>query len=419
MAAAIPAAIGVGSSLISGISGKGAAKKQQQELERQRQMIQPLINAQVDATNFGLGQARQYLPRAAVLFDEANANAKGAMGSAYRDRDVAMTDYKRLLEDALSQRDALYAQGNEIMGKGKGLIGTGEGLIGQGRGLLEGATPYLSGAGSALRDIGKFYRKFMDGGNRAIDEFLPSAQRTYETFAPEFGNINQGFDAASQNIAKFAPRGGGRITASTNLEMQRQKGISDTFFQGRQSLQDKGLSAAFQGAQGQQGVAQALQALGLGQGQLGLGTIGQGTNVIGQGNSLIGSGTNLFGAGNQALATGGGLAQNAFGQGQNALAQVLAAIAAANQSTQGLADIGKLGLGIAGGNAGNIFDMVNQQGNRALASRNQSTGVGGLGGALVDLFSKQSVQDKIGDIFGKKKPLSNYILDGTDFNYVY
>lgn len=405
MASAIPAAIGVGSSLISGITGKGAAKKQEKLAKQQLAQLQPLINAQIDATNFGLGQARQYLPRAAVLFDEANYNAKNAMGHAYSDRDVAMTDYKKLLEDALNQRDSIYAQANQTIGSGRGLIGKGEGL-------LDAATPYLRGAGSALRDIGKFYRGFMDGGNAAIDKFLPSAQRTFETFAPEFGNINQAAGAANRKIAEFAPRGGGRITASNDIEMQRQKGLSDTFFQGRQALQDKSLTAAFQGAQGQQGVAQALQALGLGQGQLGLGTIGQGTN-------LLGAGTNMFGAGNQALATGGGLAQNAFGQGQNALAQVLAAIAAANQSTQGLADIGKLGLGIAGGNAGNIFDMANQQGNRALAAR-QGTSAGGLGGALVDLFSNQKVQDKVGGalggIFGGRK---NNILEGTDFNYMY
>lgn len=344
MAAAIPAAIGVGSSLISGVSGKGARKRQE---EMQRQQLELLRNASIYGTEF----AKSVLPDATNKLAQSYENARSAEGVALGDRATAMTDYKKLLNDALAQRDSLYSQGQN---------------------LLSGASPYLRGAGAALGDLQRFYRPFMTEGAAAIDRFLPSAQRTFETLAPEFGQVNQAYKSASQNIAEFAPRGPGRITAGNDLEIARQQGITRTFSEGRRNIQQQGLQAAFQGAAGEQQRANALQQLGLGQGQLGLATIGQGT---------------------QAFGTGAGLAQNAFGQGQQSLAQALQAIMQQMQSGQALGQLGAstLGGGTSGAAAGLSSLGQTQQNN---GSANQ------LGSYLVDFFGNKSVQDKISGLWG-------------------
>src|SRR5262245_50247051 len=135
MAAMLPAAIGVGSSLIGGISGKGAAKKQQRLAEQQFRQIQPLLNAQIAASQFGLDQARQ-------LYGPAAKQLQDVYGTS-------MDSYNKLLSNAMSQ------SGN----------------------LMNMSTPYLQGAGTALSDLQKFYRPFMTEGASAIERFLPSAQQ--------------------------------------------------------------------------------------------------------------------------------------------------------------------------------------------------------------------------------------------------
>lgn len=358
MAAAIPAAIGVGSSLIGGISSKGARKKQE---EMQRQQLELLRNASIYGTEF----AKSVLPDATNKLAQSYVNAGEAKDLALQDRTTAMTDYKKLLNDALAQRDALYNQG--------------QGLMNQGKITLSGANSYLQGAGAALSDLQRFYRPFMTEGAAAIDRFLPSAQRTFEALAPEFGQVNQAYKSASQNIAEFAPRGPGRITAGNDLEIARQQGITRTFTEGRENMRKEGLSAAFQGAAGEQQRANALQSLGLGQGQLGLGTIGTGLNTIGQGT--------------QALGTGGALAQNAFGQGQQSLGQALQAILQQMQAGQGLGQLGTSALGVgASGNAAGLSALGQTQQNNGSANQ--------LGSYLVDFFGNKSVQDKIGGLWG-------------------
>lgn len=365
MAQAIPAAIGVGTSLVGGISGKGAAKEQRKLAERQLAQLQPLINAQIAASQFGLDQAQQLYGPAADIFKNIYSTSMG-------DRDTAMGDYSRLLEDAITKSNEMY--------------GEGKGLTAEGRNLLLQSQPYLQGAGTALSDLQKFYRPFMDSGQRAIDAFLPSAARVNETLAADFGNVNQGYRSASENIARFSPRGGGRVSTLARADIDRQKQLSDMFFQGKQNLRDTALGAAFQGAAGQQNVANSLRDLGLGQGQLGLGTIGQGL-------STIGTGTNILG-------TGGGLAQNAFGQGLQALGLGL-------NAGQGLGNLATTGLqlGLSGGQQ--AYNMYNQQSGQAYNATfpGASGGAGkGLGGYLVDLFSNKGVQNKLNDLFGFGTP---------------
>lgn len=393
MAAAIPAAIGVGGSIIGGIQGKGAAKRQEKLAQQQLAQLQPLINAQVAGTQFSLDQARQ-------LYPEAAETLRTIFGKSLGTFDPLVGDYRSLLDEARGRSSELY-------GMGKGQIGGGEQLVGEGRGLLQSSLPYLSGAANALNDLQQFYRPFMFDGQRAIDRFLPSAGRVNQLMAPEFGNINQGYRSAQDNIARFAPRGGGRVSTMARADIDRQKQLSDVFFQGRQGLADRALGAAFQGAQGEQNRANSLQSLGFGQGQLGLSTIGQGLNKMGLGLNTIGAGTSLLG-------TQGGLAQNAMSQGLQALG--LGGSAAGNLSQLASATMGQ---GLSGGQG--LYNLYNQQANRAFESMPGRGGGQQLGGFLVDLFSNKGVQDKIGNFFGGlfgggKK---NNILPGTDFNYGY
>lgn len=294
MAAAIPLAIGAGSSIIGGIQGKGAAKRQQQLAQQQLAQLQPLINAQISASQFGLNQAQQLYPQATEK-----------LGNIY------------------------------------------DQSLGQFSNLMPQSSSYLTGAQGALKDLTSFYQPFMQGGASAIDRFLPSASRVQQAFAPEFGNINQGYTSASENIAKFAPRGGQRGSTMALLDLNRQNQLSNTFFQGRNQLFQTGLGSAFQGAAGLGSVVDQLKALGLGTGQLGLGFLGQGAGAAG----------NL-----------GGLAQ------------------------------GAMGLGLQGGQE--AASIYNQQANRAFQVQPANTGFGDFGSQLADIFRQPGVQNKIGGFFG-------------------
>lgn len=58
MAAAIPAAIGLGSSVIGGIQGKGAAKKQAKLQEQQYALLKPLLEAQSAGGKYAIDQSK-------------------------------------------------------------------------------------------------------------------------------------------------------------------------------------------------------------------------------------------------------------------------------------------------------------------------------------------------------------------------
>lgn len=215
MAGAIAPAIGLGTSLIGGISGKGAAKKQQKLAEQQYQMLKPLIEAQIKGSQYALGEAQN--------------------------------------------------------------------LYGLSR-------PQIMGAEGAIRDLQNFWRPTMSGDRSAIDRF----------FAPERRAINQGYRTAAENIAKFAPRGGGRISALARGDIQRQGQLADTIFAGRR-----------EGANQSKDLAGMLSQLGLGTGGLATGTLGAGLSGGSQAyglynsqanrayDSQFGGGGNLFGPGNQ------------------------------------------------------------------------------------------------------------------------
>lgn len=65
MATAIPAIAGLGGSIIGGISGKKAAKKEDKRYQEQMAMMKPLIEAQTKGSQFALDQSKPYLQGAA------------------------------------------------------------------------------------------------------------------------------------------------------------------------------------------------------------------------------------------------------------------------------------------------------------------------------------------------------------------
>lgn len=190
----VPAAVGIGSSIFSGISGKRAAKKQAQKEAEMMKLVQ--------------GQ---------------------------------------------------LAQGKETFGIGKEQVGKGAG--------------YLQGAQQGLGDLKKFWQPLVTGDRSAIDAFL----------APERRAINQGWQATNQNLFRMAPRGGGRVSALANADVNRQGALNDLVFGARREG------------------ANQLANLNQSQGQLGLGQLGAGAGILGQG---LNAGQGVFGLfGNQTQRT--------------------------------------------------------------------------------------------------------------------
>lgn len=362
MATAIPAAIGVGTSIIGGIQGKGAAKQQRQLAEQQMRQLQPLINAQTEGIQFGLGQARSLFPQATDAINMVFNQATGTF-------EPLMKDYKAMLNDALGKQAALETEGT--------------GLMNAGRGMLAGSLPYLQGGAAALKRLGDFYGRFMDGSSeRLIEQFLPSGKQIQSIYGSDIQNVNDASMSASSNIEKFAGRGGGRVSSMNKNEMERQKGINQIFSQGKQNLLQTNLGNAFQGAAGQQNVANSLVQLGLGKGQLGLGTIGAGQ----QSKQL----------GNQALGTGGNLA---LGQ----LSQALQSLGLAGNAAGNLGSLANSLMGLTNA-GGNMYSLYNQQANRAYGSDANSGRPSPLGGYLVDLFKNPTVSGSINNWLGIGKP---------------
>ena len=176
MATAIPAAVGLGGSLIGGISGKGAAKKQQQLTQQLMQMLQPLIQV------------------------------------------------------ATQGKQAALQTGTALANKSQGYLDTGTGGL---TGILK-----------------NFWGPLLSGNRSAIDQFL----------SPERRAINQGYQSTLEDVARFAPRGGGRVASTVKANVQRQGQLSDLVFGARR-----------QAAEGGAGVSNQLAGLGLS----GVGTGGQ------------------------------------------------------------------------------------------------------------------------------------------------
>lgn len=362
MAAAIGPAIGVGSSIIGGIQGKGAQKRAEQLQRQQLAMLQPLLQEEAALTRFSGEQARS-------LFPQATNSLNSILNQSLGQVEPLLKDYRAMLGQGQAGQDKLFQQGDQLR-----QLGLNE---------LSSASPYFEGARAGLGDLQRFYRPFMFDGQRAIEKFLPSQANLQKLMAGDFANVNQGFKSASENIANFAPRGGGRVSTMANADVNRQQQLTQLGAQGRQNYLQTGLQSAFQGAQGQQGVSQALAQLGLGKGQLGLGQIGAGQQSQQLGISEFGSKANV---------------------GLNQLSQALQALGLAGGAAGNLGQLASstLGQGMAGGQK--AFDLFNQTANRNtsmdLQRLRNSQGTMGLGGFLVDLFNNKGTQNFLGGLFG-------------------
>lgn len=74
MAAAIPAAIGLGGSVIGGISGKGAAKRQERLAREQMAQLKPLLDLQIQTGQYALGQSKPYITGAGQALTDLQNN---------------------------------------------------------------------------------------------------------------------------------------------------------------------------------------------------------------------------------------------------------------------------------------------------------------------------------------------------------
>lgn len=351
MAAAAGPIAGIGTSIIGGIQGKGAQKRQEQLLKQQMAQLQPLINAQTQGLQFSLDQGRQLFPAAQNAIQTVFNSATGSF-------EPLMKDYQSMLNNALTTQGKFNAEGDELMSRG--------------RNLLDSANPQLMGIMSGLGDLQASLRPFINEGASAIEKFLPGGSTLNRLLAGQMGDINQGFKSASQNIEAFAPRGGGRISSLANADINRQQQLNQARSQGTQNFGQMALNNFFQGVEGSRNLLGQQGQLELGraqqQGQLGLGAIGAGQQSKQLGISDFGSkagvGLQQLQAALQSLGIGAGAAGN--------LGQLAS---------------GALSLGNQGG--GNIYDMVNQQANRTF-SPSQSSGKG-LGGYVVDLFNTPGI----------------------------
>lgn len=144
MPQAIPAAIGLGGSVIGGIQGKGAAKRQERLAREQLELIKPLLQNQVESGRFALDESR----------------------------------------------------------------------------------PAIRGARKGIEDLrDKFYKPLAFGDRSAINAFL----------SPERRAINQGYRSSLDTVARFAPRGGGRVSSMIRADQDRQGRLSDLVFNARRA----------------------------------------------------------------------------------------------------------------------------------------------------------------------------------------
>lgn len=114
--------------------------------------------------------------------------------------------------------------------------------------LMDMAAPFATGAQQAFKDVQGWWSPILAGNTSAINQFL----------SPERSAINQGYQSAVGNAARFGPRGGGQVSALAQGDLARQQQLSNLIFGARQNAA---------GALGNLGQAQGS----LGQGLMGLG----------------------------------------------------------------------------------------------------------------------------------------------------
>ena len=194
---------------------------------------------------------------AAIGLGGSIAGGFSGKGAAKRQETIAR-EQMRQLQPLI---EAIIQGTQASIGEGRTQIGRGEKLAGQ---SLPFFLKGLQGQEGAIMDLQNFFRPLTTGNRAAIDAFL----------SPERRAINQGYQAVQNNIARFAPRGGGRVAAGIQADVERQGKLSDLVFNARRA-----------GAEGTGQVASQFGQLG----GLGLQGVGQGFGGIGQGLQALGS----------------------------------------------------------------------------------------------------------------------------------
>ena len=104
------------------------------------------------------------------------------------------------------------------------------------------AQPFMQGSQKALTDATNWWAPLMQGNNSAINQFL----------SPERRAINQGYQSAMTNVARFGPRGGGQVSSLLMGDLARQGQLSDLIFGARRQAVDATTQLGqMQGALGQ------------------------------------------------------------------------------------------------------------------------------------------------------------------------
>lgn len=105
-----------------------------------------------------------------------------------------------------------------------------------------------------LEQVGEFFKTLLTGDKQAVTQ----------TLSPEIEATRSQYDAAKRNLAEFAPRGGGQVSAIGNLQAGEASQIGNLYTGARQ-----------RGAEGLAGIGSALGSLGIASESLATESIGK------------------------------------------------------------------------------------------------------------------------------------------------
>lgn len=143
----------------------------------------------------------------------------GMFGKSAQKKQAKLAQQQQALQNQISQQQ--LAQQQQIIGM---------------------AQPFMQGSQKALSDATNWWAPLMQGNNSAINQFL----------APERRAINQGYQSAMTNVARFGPRGGGQVSSLLAGDLARQGQLSDLIFNARrQAVNATTQLGQMQGAMGQ------------------------------------------------------------------------------------------------------------------------------------------------------------------------
>src|SRR5262245_51889387 len=122
VAALAPAIIGAGASIFSGLKGGKGADKQAKQAQQQLEMLRPFLQAQsdmsqmsLDAISRGLNPLLASLTEGATDADQLGENLNSWFYPSW--------------QEALTQNNQLYGQGQGLMSTGQNLLNSSQGYL--------------------------------------------------------------------------------------------------------------------------------------------------------------------------------------------------------------------------------------------------------------------------------------------------